>query len=182
MVNDGALCRRDSHCIGTVEADDPQMNVRLPGVDRQPLRVVIDRDLKMSESAKILSSEGGRVILVAAHDPKSRKACLEALGACVWFMPDKDNENNVDLEELLTRLAKEQVNEVHLEAGARLSSAFLKAGLVDELLLYYAPCFFGQGRAMFDLPTPESPNAAPRWTICENRVIENDLCLRLRRK
>lgn len=47
---------------------------------------------------------------------------------------------------MLTLLAERSVNEVHLEAGAMLNGAFLEAGLVDEILLYTAPCLFGSGK------------------------------------
>ena len=61
------------------------------------------------------------------------------------MLPDAAVPGRVDLRELMRELAKREVNEVHVEAGPRLSGALLAAGLIDEMLFYYAPCLFGAG-------------------------------------
>ena len=68
-------------------------------------------------------------------------------------LPDRDGR--IDLAAMMAALAAEGINEVHVEAGARLNGALLAAGLVDELLVYLAPCLLGDGaRGMFALPAP----------------------------
>ena len=61
------------------------------------------------------------------------------------MLPDAAVPGRVDLRELMRELAKREVNEVHVEAGPRLSGALFAAGLIDEMLFYYAPCLFGAG-------------------------------------
>ena len=142
--------------VGTLIADDPLLTVRdvsAPiGQTGQPvplvsaLRVVVDTHLRTPITAKIL--QGGCLVATAETNPE-KTAALQAAGAEVVCLPDANGR--VDLKALLAFLAKRGVNEVHVEAGPRLSGVFLKAGLVDELLLYMAPCVLGSdARGWFD--------------------------------
>ena len=70
-------------------------------------------------------------------------AALRARGATITELPN--DQGKVDLPALLRDLAREGVNELHLEAGHKLNGSFLREGLVDELLLYLAPIMLGQG-------------------------------------
>jgi len=63
-----------------------------------------------------------------------------------------DPHGKVDLPRLLAVLAERGVNELHVEAGHKLNGSLLREGLVDELLLYFAPTLLGSGREMFPLP------------------------------
>ena len=74
---------------------------------------------------------------------------LEARGATVVHLPGADGR--VDLPALLRDLAARGVNELHVEAGHRLNGALVRAGLVDEWLLYLAPTLLGPGRGMADM-------------------------------
>jgi diaminohydroxyphosphoribosylaminopyrimidine deaminase/5-amino-6-(5-phosphoribosylamino)uracil reductase len=112
----------------------------------QSLRVVLDSHLRMPVTAKILL--GGCLVATASTDAE-RTAALRAAGAEVLVVPD--SAGRVDLKALLRTLAERGINEVHLEAGPRLSGVFLKAGLIDELLLYMAPTLLGSdARGWFD--------------------------------
>lgn len=193
----GEAARADGHAwravagailtgIGTVLADDPQMNVRLPGETavRQPLRVVVDRHLETPAGAKLLTTPGGRVLIVTTSEGAShveRRAALEAAGAEVIVLDDAERAGYVDLGRLLIELAKREVNEVHVEAGAGLSGALLSADLVDELLWYVAPCVFGAGLSPLRLSPPASPGAAPRWRVRETAPLGGDIRIICRR-
>jgi len=142
--------------VGTVIEDDPNLTVRdvaLPiGQSGQtvalaaPLRVVLDSHLRMPVTARIL--QGGCLVATASNDAVKTDA-LRAAGAEVLCVPD--THGRVDLSALLRALADRGVNEVHVEGGARLSGVLLKAGLVDELLAYMAPCILGsEARGWFD--------------------------------
>lgn len=132
--------------IGTVLADDPQLNVRIPN-ERQPLRVVVDSALRISADAKII--QGGVLIYTACNDIPSHTA-LQARGAQVVYLPGTDNR--VDLPAMLRDLAQRGINEVLVEAGRTLNGALLKAGLVDELVVYLAPQLLGDAaRGMANL-------------------------------
>ena len=110
------------------------------------LRVVVDSHLRKPTTAKI--QQGGCLVATAEPDP-AKTAALQAAGAEVVCLPDANGR--VDLLALLEYLAQRGVNEAHVEAGPRLSGVFLKAGLVDELLCYMAPCVLGSdARGWFD--------------------------------
>lgn len=123
--------------INTILADDAQLNVREIPCERQPLRVVLDSRLRMPRHARILP---GALIYCAIRD-EQKIAQLENAGATVVFMPGENDQ--VDLSAMLQDLAARGCNELLVEAGAVLNGALLKAGLVDELLLYIAPALLG---------------------------------------
>jgi diaminohydroxyphosphoribosylaminopyrimidine deaminase/5-amino-6-(5-phosphoribosylamino)uracil reductase len=125
--------------IGTVLADDPQLNVREAGTTRQPLRVVMDSYLRTPPGARILH-DGGAMIYTATQDAQ-KIAALERAGARVCVLADAGGR--VDLLAALRDLAARGCNEVLAEAGSALNGALLQAGLVDELVLYLAPHLLG---------------------------------------
>ena len=139
--------------IGTVLADDPQLNVREPQLPihepqlgdheiksmRQPLRAVLDSQLQLPLTARILY--GGHVVIYTATPDFQKMAALEKLGVRVVVLPDVCGR--VDLIAMLRNLAARGCNEVLVEAGSLLNGALLQAGLVDELVLYVAPQLLG---------------------------------------
>ncbi|MEW5903452.1 MAG: bifunctional diaminohydroxyphosphoribosylaminopyrimidine deaminase/5-amino-6-(5-phosphoribosylamino)uracil reductase RibD [Pseudomonadota bacterium] len=132
---------------GTVLADDPQMNVRID-TERQPWRVVVDSTLRTPPEARLL--HGGKVLIATAVQDADKRAALEARGAQVLLLADA--HGRVDLPALLEELAQRGINEVLVEAGPTLNGALLRAGLVDELLLYLAPQMLGDAaRGIADL-------------------------------
>ncbi len=133
--------------IGTVLADDPQMNVRGFDVARQPKKIVVDSHLRISPEAKLLQS--GASIVCAALDIE-RQLLLQHAGAEILCLPGSDGR--VDLPALMQELGRRQCNELHVEAGARLNGALIVAGCVDELLIYLSPKLLGNGAGLFDLP------------------------------
>lgn len=185
----GPAARQDGHrwraraCailtgIGTIRHDDPQLNVRafdaMTGELRQPLRVVVDGRLELSPAARLL--HGGSVLVAAAVGDHDRIAALEQRGAEVLLLPGGDGR--VDLDALLGELARRGINEVHAEAGLGLSGALLAAGLVDELLLYLAPCLLGDAaQGMFALPALEALAGRRALAIRDQRLVGPDLRL-----
>jgi len=143
--------------IGTVLGDDPSMNVRidaaqLHGIEpiRQPLRVVLDTQLRMPVQAKMLSLPGATLIVTGVTDAE-RWQVLQMTGAEVAAV-EKAGEQ-LQPEAVVRLLAEREINEVLLECGPTLAGAFLKAGLVDELVLYIAPHLMGDSaRGLFHLP------------------------------
>jgi diaminohydroxyphosphoribosylaminopyrimidine deaminase/5-amino-6-(5-phosphoribosylamino)uracil reductase len=139
--------------IGTVLADNPRLNVRGldndPGVGRQPLRVIVDSSLRTPPAATIL--QGGGVLVVCCDDSIPQAVPLRAAGAEVLALPD--TEGAVNLPGLLAELARRGINELHVEAGAKLNGELLRLKLIDELLFYFAPTLLGaSARGMFDFP------------------------------
>ncbi len=125
--------------IGTVLADDPQLNVRDIATSRQPLRVVMDSQLRMPPDARLLQQRS-MLVYTATRDTQKIDA-LEQAGACVFVLPDANGQ--VNAAAVLRDLAAQGCNEVLVEAGSKLNGALLKAGLVDELVLYFAPQLLG---------------------------------------
>lgn len=131
--------------IGTVLADDPQLNVRGIDTPRQPLRAVVDSGLRLPPDAQLLRQRG-LLVYTAAEDP-AKAAMLEQAGAEVRVLAGADGQ--VDLQAVLRDLAVRGVNEVLVEAGSKLNGRLLNLQLVDELVLYLAPQFLGdRGRGM----------------------------------
>ena len=163
---------------GTVLADNPRLDVRLPGVTRQPLRVVLDSKLRTPATARILAPPGQALLLCTDEDAE-RASALRAAGAEVVQMPSSGG--SVDLAAALALLAERQVNELLVECGAGLAGAFFAAGLVDELRLYIAPMLLGRGaRPLADLEAPASMAERLEFSIVERQDVGKDLMLRLR--
>ena len=129
--------------IGTVLEDDPRLDVRLAPTPRQPLRVVVDSRLQTPAAARILDAPGEVLIYTAGHDA-SREAAWHARGVRLVALPGA--QAKVDLGAMLADLAARGINELHVEAGHKLNGSLLRAGLVDELLVYLAPKLLGAGR------------------------------------
>ncbi|MBU3649786.1 MAG: bifunctional diaminohydroxyphosphoribosylaminopyrimidine deaminase/5-amino-6-(5-phosphoribosylamino)uracil reductase RibD [Limnohabitans sp.] len=131
--------------IGTVLEDNPTLNVRGVDTPRQPPLVIVDSRLETPPDAALFKPARAVWLYAAQAEPK-RMAALQAAGAQVRVLPDA--QGKVDLQALMRDLAAQGVNELHVEAGHKLNASLLRAGLVDELLVYLAPLLLGQGRGM----------------------------------
>lgn len=144
---DGHAWRRRANAvltgIGTVRDDDPRLDVRLVQTHHQPLRVVVDSRLETPPGARLLAPPG-HVLIYAAQPDAQRQATLEAAHAEIVYKPGAGAK--VDLLAMLSDLGARGINELHVEAGHKLNGSLVKAGLVDEYLIYFAPKLLGQGR------------------------------------
>jgi diaminohydroxyphosphoribosylaminopyrimidine deaminase / 5-amino-6-(5-phosphoribosylamino)uracil reductase len=129
--------------IGTVLADDPRLDVRLVPTPAQPLRVVLDSQLRLPPTARLLDPPGSVLVITTEAAPTHAAQALAERGAEVLRLPAQ--EGRIDLDALLAALHARHVNELHVEAGATLNGTLLQAGIVDELLLYVAPKLVGPG-------------------------------------
>lgn len=157
--------------IGTVIKDDPRLNVRLPDVARQPVRVVVDSQLKTPLDARVLQ-EGVTWIFAANASPYKIDAMQ---GKGVRVFSTINDTGRVDLSDMLAILAREEINEVHVEAGATLNGALIEAGFVDEMLIYLAPCLLGGGRNMVSLNTIDSLSDKIKLDFHEIVPVGHDL-------
>jgi diaminohydroxyphosphoribosylaminopyrimidine deaminase / 5-amino-6-(5-phosphoribosylamino)uracil reductase len=170
--------------IGTVLADDPRLDVRLAAAQgaperRQPLRVILDSQLRTPPTARLFEGGGELLILttVTAGDHE-RAASLAARGAHVESLPGE--AARVSLPAVFDRLGELEMNEVLVEAGATLAGEVLRQGLADELLLYVGPRLLGPGaRALISLPEVNALKDAPSFTLIDTQQIGEDLRLRL---
>lgn len=161
--------------IGTVLADDPRLDVRGIQTRVQPLRVVLDPDLRMPAQARVLQPPGRCLVVAAADAPPAAGLPPETEVLRIG----RDSRGLV-LPELLGALAARQVNELHLEGGPRMNAAWLAQGLVDELLIYLAPRILGPGRPLADLPPLQRLADSLDWAPCgAPEPLEGDLRWRL---
>ncbi len=172
----GAEARRDGHrwraraCAvltgaGTVRADDPRLTVREVETPRQPLRVVVDSKLETPPTARILA---GDKILIFSALPGALQ------NAEVLVLPNENQK--VHLPRMLEELARRGVNELHVEAGARLNGSLVREGCVDEFLVYLNPSFLGDSaQGMLDLPGFASLEERPRLRILSVERCGEDL-------
>jgi diaminohydroxyphosphoribosylaminopyrimidine deaminase/5-amino-6-(5-phosphoribosylamino)uracil reductase len=157
--------------IGTVKADDPQLNVRAVDTPRQPRRVIVDSKLEIALDARVLAG-GGSWIVAAVADP-DKQAALQAAGHDVIVLPN--DSGKVDLAALMAELGRREINEVHVEAGAKLNGSLIGAACVDELLVYLAPSLIGDAQGMFALPALQQLDQQYRLRFHDVQLIGDDL-------
>jgi len=190
----GPLARADGHhwraqaCaivtgVGTVKEDDPTLNVREVQTDRQPLKIIIDSRLEIPPSAKIMKNldEAGVLIVCAdlsSPDLQQKAQAFEERGIEVIALANP--QGKVDLPKLFAYLAQErEMNEVHIESGFKLNGSMLREHCVDELLLYYAPFFMGEGIGMANVSPLQNLDLRQDWQIIDQSLFGPDLRLRL---
>ncbi|RKZ85269.1 MAG: bifunctional diaminohydroxyphosphoribosylaminopyrimidine deaminase/5-amino-6-(5-phosphoribosylamino)uracil reductase RibD [Gammaproteobacteria bacterium] len=159
--------------IGTVLTDDPTLTVRPEGdwypnnqTIRQPLRVVVDSQLRISEQARLFDNDGNVLVATVVDSELSNNAKVLALPA---------KADQVDLQALLAELALDEINEVLVEAGAVLNGALLREQLIDELVIYMAPKLMGDdAKGIFHLPELKTMAQNINLNITDIRAIGND--------
>jgi diaminohydroxyphosphoribosylaminopyrimidine deaminase / 5-amino-6-(5-phosphoribosylamino)uracil reductase len=185
----GEAARADGHAwrkragavltgIGTVRDDDPRLDVRVVDTVVQPLRVVVDSRLEISAAARVLQPPGRALVYTTSSDA-ARIAALTSDHVEVALLP-ADANCKIDLAAMLADLARREVNELHVEAGEKLNASLLRAGLVDELLLYVAPRLLGDGRGIAALGALGSLAESLDFEFVDVERVGADLRLRLR--
>ena len=149
--------------FGTVLADDPSFTVRDSSLDtsgKQPLRVVLDNDLRMPLSSEMLVLPGSTLIYCIADD--NRQPLIDAGAEIVRVDAD---DGQVDVRAVLQDLARREVNDLLVEAGPALAGSLIGNGLIDELVIYQSPHIMGsETMGMFKTPT---------WTELADRKTLN---------
>jgi diaminohydroxyphosphoribosylaminopyrimidine deaminase/5-amino-6-(5-phosphoribosylamino)uracil reductase len=172
--------------IETVLADDPSLNVRIgdlnltqedlarneKALSKQPLRVILDSHLRTPTEAKILSLPG-EVKVFSIDTPGTAKN----LASNVEYVQAAASGKRVSLHSVLESLASDfACTEVLVEAGATLSTAFIKAGLVDELIVYIAPKLLGSdARSLLNIAGIESMSDSLKFEITDLQQIDCDI-------
>ena len=156
--------------VGTVLADDPRLDVRAVPTQRQPHVVIVDSELRTPVTAKLfainniasqaINTPARNIFIYTNSENLAKKSSLENVGATIITLPHHVTSDKINLHLLMQDLAKREINELHVEAGARLNGALISAGLVDEFLIYLAPKLLGSGRGMADfLPVTDLKDA-----------------------
>ncbi|MBW6514051.1 MAG: bifunctional diaminohydroxyphosphoribosylaminopyrimidine deaminase/5-amino-6-(5-phosphoribosylamino)uracil reductase RibD [Candidatus Syntrophosphaera sp.] len=165
--------------IGTVLADDPQLNVRLRNPLKQPLRAVLDPKLQLSLDSRVVAGQGSNPTLVFCARGRDRSPKAEILmQQGVSIHPVTASGNNLNLREILGILHQQGHYAILLECGSKLASAFFSARLVDKCHIFYGAKILGGKKAAlleFDIPTISSALALEDVS-CE--ALGNDLLVR----
>ena len=181
--------RAQSHAIltssATVLADDPALTVRWDELNadtqalypqenlRQPLRIVIDSQNRVTPQHRIVEQAGETLFARTRADERQWPENVRAL-----LVPE--HNGRLDLVVLMMLLGKQQINSIWVEAGPTLAGALLEAGLVDELIVYIAPKLLGSdARGLCVLPGLEKLEQAPHFKFNEIRHVGPDICLHL---
>ena len=186
---DGQRLRAQSHAIltssATVLADDPALTVRWDELNadtqalypqenlRQPLRIVIDSQNRVTPQHRIVEQAGETLFARTREDERQWPENVRTL-----LVPE--HNGRLDLVVLMMLLGKQQINSIWVEAGSTLAGALLEAGLVDELIVYIAPKLLGSdARGLCVLPGLEKLEQAPHFKFNEIRHVGPDICLHL---
>ncbi|MES2091437.1 MAG: bifunctional diaminohydroxyphosphoribosylaminopyrimidine deaminase/5-amino-6-(5-phosphoribosylamino)uracil reductase RibD [Pseudomonadota bacterium] len=195
----GPAARSDGHAwraratavltgIGTVLDDNPRLDVREVAAPRQPWRVVLDSCWRTPPQARLLESPG-HVLIYGLKPPQGDEAALQrqqALGLSGAELMEAPAEApadrapqqasaQVDLAFVLSDLAARGVNELHVEAGARLNAALIQGDWVDEVLLYLAPKLIGPGRGLAAMSPLSQLSDAWQLSFREFTPVGDDL-------
>lgn len=162
--------------IGTVLADDPQLNVRAFPTLRQPARVILDSRLQTPLSSRVVQ-DGDSPTLIATLNNFDQFLQKYTNYQHLQILRPSESNRRINLHNLLALLAEKGYGEVMVEAGAVLAGAFLEAGLVDEIVLYQAPKILGgNGKGLFSLAeNPKSLTEPPLWQTVSVTPLGNDI-------
>lgn len=183
----GPAARADGHhwrarsCVvltgsGTVKADDPRLDVRHVQTSRPPMKAIVDTRFEVDEAARVF--DGSRVLLFTCQPNAEKAARLARHNVLVVELPAVGGR--VDLAAMMRWMGEHDINEVHVEAGSRLSGALLQAECVDELLVYMAPVLLGEGLGMVRMDALQSLAQAQRFQFMDTASIAPDLRIRAR--
>ena len=189
----GPLARIDGHhwraqaCailtgVGTVKEDNPMLNVRDVETERQPWRIIVDSKLEIPITSKVfenLHQSGAILVCGKLNTPETKQSAkaFEARGIEVLPLPNANDK--VDLPKLFTYLAQDRdMNDIHIEAGFKLNGSLLRENCVDELLLYYAPFFMGEGIGLANISSLTALEQRQDWQILDQAMFGPDVRLR----
>ncbi len=165
--------------IGTVIADDPELTCRLPGMaKRSPVRVVLDRALRISGNSKLVHSARNTPLWVMTSDFAEAPAAmaLGAAGAQVLRVPAVTSPvPGLDLPAVLHSLSDKGITKLLVEGGAKIAASFVTAGLVDEIWLFRGPNEIGDdGIDALDALPLSAITGSPDFAVRASETIEND--------
>ncbi len=164
--------------IGTVLSDNPTLTCRLPGMEaRSPVRVVLDRALRMPGTSKLVHSARQTPLWVMTSNLSEAPAAMKlgAAGAQVIRVPTTATPPGLDLATVLHALAEKGITRLLVEGGARVASAFVAAGLADEIwLLRGANPVGADGVPALDALPLSAITRSPALNLRGSETLQND--------
>jgi diaminohydroxyphosphoribosylaminopyrimidine deaminase / 5-amino-6-(5-phosphoribosylamino)uracil reductase len=165
--------------VGTVQADDPLLTCRLPGMEaRSPVRVVLDRALRTAGTSRLVHSARATPLWVMTSNLSEAPAAMKlgAAGAQVIRVPTTSTPPpGLDLMGVLHGLAEKGITRLLVEGGARVASSFVAAGLVDEVWLLRGPDTIGDdGVAALEALPLSAITGSPAFKQRASETLQND--------
>ena len=164
--------------IGTVLSDNPTLTCRLPGMEaRSPVRVVLDRALRMPGTSKLVHSARQTPLWVMTSNLSEAPAAMKlgAAGAQVIRVPTTATPPGLDLATVLHALAEKGITRLLVEGGARVASSFVGAGLADEIwLLRGANAVGADGVPALDALPLSAITRSPALKLRGSETLQND--------
>ena len=165
--------------IGTVLADDPLLTCRLPGMEtRSPVRVVLDRALRICGDSRLVASARETPLWVMTSDVAEAPAAAKfgAAGAQIMRVAATERPPGLDLKAVSNSLSQKGITRLMVEGGARVASSFLAADLIDEIWLLRGPKTIGPGGvAALDAQPLSVVTQSPRWRVRATETLGPDL-------
>lgn len=166
-----------SYCDGiligrkTAETDDPELTARLNRHPKNPIRLVIDKDLKLERKLKIFSDKAARTIIL--HDAEKRPDFVPG----IEYLGIKEGRKGLNLKDMCGKLVKKGIHSILIEGGSKTLSGFFEEDIFDEMYVMIAPKVFGQGISPFSDYKLDRINKAKELIL--NKVIRlgNDIVL-----
>jgi diaminohydroxyphosphoribosylaminopyrimidine deaminase/5-amino-6-(5-phosphoribosylamino)uracil reductase len=163
--------------IGTVLADDPLLTCRLPGMEaRSPVRVVLDRSLRLPGGSRLAHSARQTPLWVMTSELSEAAAAarLGAAGAQVIRLA-RTSPSGVDPHAALRALAERGITRLLMEGGSRIASSFVAADLVDEAWLLRGPdAIGGEGVAALDALPLTALTQSSRFRVRATDTLDQD--------
>jgi diaminohydroxyphosphoribosylaminopyrimidine deaminase / 5-amino-6-(5-phosphoribosylamino)uracil reductase len=165
--------------IGTVLADDPLLTCRLPGMEaRSPVRVVLDRALRLPGASRLVHSARQTPLWVVTSELSDAPAAMK-LGAAgaqvIRIAPPNTPVPGLELTAVLHALSEKGITRLLVESGARVASSFVRAGLVDEFWLLRGPQPIGEdGIAALGALPLGTITQSPEFRARASDKLEND--------
>lgn len=164
--------------VGTVLQDNPLLTTRLAEGGRNPLRVVVDSQLRIQEDAALLETGPDCQTLIVTTAAASADKSQRLLDRGVQIVQVDSDAERVNLRQMLTFLGEQGVQSLLLEGGATLNHAMLHTGLVDRVMFFLAPKLIGgQGRGVFSGPGVASLDQAFALSDLRSRMIDGDILI-----
>jgi diaminohydroxyphosphoribosylaminopyrimidine deaminase/5-amino-6-(5-phosphoribosylamino)uracil reductase len=164
--------------INTVLADDPLLDCRLPGMEaRSPVRVVLDRALRIPGTSRLVHSARQTPLWVTTSDLSDAPAAMKlgAAGAQVIRVAATANPHGLDLPAVLRALSEKGITRLMVEGGARVASSFVAAGLIDEVWLLRGPDMVGaDGVPALDALPLSSITQSPGFRVRASEDVGKD--------
>lgn len=161
---------------GTALADDPDLTVREMGADRQPVRILVDRQLRHSPASRLGRTAAATPvwILHGASAPMAARTAWADAQAVLIEVPETDG--HLDLTHAMAALASRGLTRVLSEGGGTLGAALLRQGLVDDLALFSGAALIGsEGHPALGALGLSALADAPRPVLRETQVLGPDL-------